>query len=128
MKVKVPNFEDFLSFEPIDLQVGEIANFFAIHPEIEHSAVILNDDDVPVLIIALREISDGIFESYTIFSKHWKTVYYKYVYRFVRVYLEGLDYESIIHYVQEERPWTKRMARFFKMKKTHEVYTLHGRS
>jgi len=108
---------DFDNFEPIDMQAIEFLNYFAINFEEDqpHNFAFECDGEI-VLLISLREMWPGVYDSFTIFSKHWRPVFYKSVSRAAKNYLKNINYDRIQHLVSCERPWTHKMAKMFGMK------------
>lgn len=108
----------FNNFDPIDIQDQETKttiDFVRDNDIGPHNVAVIADGKV-VLIVGIFEIWDKVFSSYTLFSKHWKPIYYKYISAFFLSYLKYLDYDRIQHMVSCDRDWTHKMARFFGFK------------
>jgi len=108
--------DDFELFNVIDLQRDEYSLFVTDHfdDRLPHMFTFYCGSN-PVLLIGIKEMWPMVFDSYTIFSKHWKPIHFRSVLSISKKYLKFIEYDRIQHLVDEERPWTHKMARFLGM-------------
>lgn len=114
-RLKLAHFD---VFEPIDIQALETQNTIEFIKQTDigiHNAAVFDNGKI-VLIFGLFELWQGVFSSYTLFSKHWKPMYYRTVTRFFREYIKELDFDRIQHMVSCDRKWTHKMAKLFGFK------------
>lgn len=103
-----------MEFIPIDEQRDEFsAMCHLFYGKNEMHNFCLLKDDMPVLLVGMKEVWRGVYDTYILFSKSWKPLYYRPIIRAAKGYFDFLDYDRIQHLVRCERPWTHKMARAF---------------
>jgi len=117
LTLRAINNSDFETFSPIDIQSKEFLDFFAgfYKPEDPHNFAVVFNGNI-VLLIGMREMWPGVFDTYTLFSKHWKPVYFKTISRLVKKYIAEMKYDRIQHLVSCNRSWTHKMVKLFGFK------------
>lgn len=116
LTLKTTKREDFFKFNVIDIQIEELNTLLEYHfNEKEPHMFTVFKDDTPVLLIGLKEMWPMVFDSYTVFSKEWKYMYFRHVLRMAKKYLKYIKYDRIQHLVSEKRDWTHKMANLFEM-------------
>lgn len=113
---KIKN-EHLIAFIPLDGQEEEFETLFEIYYNSNepHGFCFLKDG-IPVLLIGLKQKWHRVFDTFTVFSKSWKPVYYKTVVKESNSYFRKLDCDRIEHLIRCDRPWTDKMAKLFGFK------------
>lgn len=107
MEVRALTFADLVDFQDhvTERQSHCVTDFIAAVEGYEqwppHWGIIMDGDD-PIYIIGLYHLGDAHYDSFTIFSKHYKPKHLRFVIKFVKDYMSMLEYQSIKHVVEED--------------------------
>lgn len=105
------SFDVLCSFKPIPMQewcMAETIEMFrgGLPP---HQAVLLADGE-PVLVMGLLPIDGKSYWTWSIFGIGFKLIHYRKFIKFFKEYLNLLEWETILHIIDKEKPWTRHMA------------------
>lgn len=103
-----------LDFSPMEGQEEEyitVCDYYWNNPS--SLAFCFSDKNGPVLMIGLEEKWEKVYDTFTIFSRNWKPVYYKDAIREARNFFKDFRCDRIEHLVRTDRPWTDKMAKMF---------------
>lgn len=109
------------TFEPIEMQVLSMQDTVAMFKDgyPMHQCAVF-DGDKCVLIMGLIEEYDGVFWTWTLFGKMFKPIHYRAFIRFWKNYLNHLEYSSISHIIDKEKPWTRHMVKSLGFNYSHD--------
>jgi hypothetical protein len=113
--------EILTEFEPIESQKWSYPDTIKLFEDgyPPHQCAVF-DDDKCVLIMGLFEEYEGIFWTWTIFGVNFKPIHYKHFIRYWKNYLNLLDYSSISHIIDKQKPWSRHMVSCLGFQYSHD--------
>lgn len=76
----------------------------------------LLDNNEPVILIGMAEKWNRVYDTFTIYSKLWKPIYFRSFVKIAKEYFSKVDCDRIEHLISCDRPWTDKTARLFGFK------------
>ena len=115
LTVEPLSFDHFSEVDAIDLQkedVGFMKDVFEKSGMPEHQGCARDRQGNIVLLFGLYQISHKVYEVWTIFTKHWKPIFYPSSRAWIDRYLGLLDYVRVQHIIYADRPWTCKIIEY----------------